>query len=50
MPQHLRVLRDSGLAPENGPGAGSVTSPPNAVLAWLERDWPFDPVEYAPRA
>jgi hypothetical protein len=22
----------------------------DAVLAWLERDWPFDSVEYAPRA
>ena len=22
----------------------------NAVLAWLERDWPFDSIEYAPRA
>ena len=21
----------------------------NAVLAWLERDWPFDSIEYAPR-
>jgi len=21
-----------------------------AVLAWLERDWPFDSIEYAPRA
>jgi hypothetical protein len=21
----------------------------DAVLAWLERDWPFDSVEYAPR-
>ncbi|HEX9515710.1 MAG TPA: hypothetical protein VF940_05985 [Streptosporangiaceae bacterium] len=20
-----------------------------AVLAWLERDWPFDAIEYAPR-
>jgi hypothetical protein len=22
----------------------------DAVLAWMERDWPFDSVEYAPRA
>jgi hypothetical protein len=22
----------------------------DAVLAWLERDWPFDSIEYAPRA
>jgi hypothetical protein len=22
----------------------------DAVLAWVERDWPFDSVEYAPRA
>lgn len=22
----------------------------HAVLAWLERDWPFDSIEYAPRA
>ena len=22
----------------------------HAVRAWLERDWPFDSVEYAPRA
>jgi len=22
----------------------------DAVLAWVERDWPFDPIEYAPRA
>ena len=22
----------------------------NTVLAWLERDWPFDSIEYAPRA
>ena len=22
----------------------------NQVLAWLERDWPFDSIEYAPRA
>jgi hypothetical protein len=21
----------------------------DAVLAWLERDWPFDSIEYAPR-
>ena len=22
----------------------------DAVLAWVERDWPFDSVEYAPRS
>ena len=22
----------------------------DAVLAWLERDWPFHSIEYAPRA
>jgi hypothetical protein len=22
----------------------------DAVVAWLERDWPFDSIEYAPRA
>jgi len=22
----------------------------HAVRAWLERDWPFDSIEYAPRA
>jgi hypothetical protein len=22
----------------------------NAVLAWLQRDWPFDSIEYAPRS
>jgi hypothetical protein len=21
----------------------------DAVLAWVERDWPFDSIEYAPR-
>jgi hypothetical protein len=21
----------------------------DAVLAWLERDWPFDSIDYAPR-
>jgi hypothetical protein len=35
-----------GFAPTAPRSTQSSTTP---VLAWMERDWPFDSIEYAPR-